>query len=142
GVPALPELPRRRAPSARAFRITLAGATVAWWVIYPILMLATGDAFSLAYGLVISSLLALLVAQWFGMFWLMWAIDYWERVRVPRVRHLVVHLAIQQADQPGGAGPTPREVWDDLASLIAAQAGVSVQEIHPAQHFGELPDYC
>src|SRR5205809_22687 len=54
GLPDLPDLPRRHVPSARAFRMFLAGVTAAWWVLYPILLLVTGDDFSLTYGLVIS----------------------------------------------------------------------------------------
>ena len=68
--------------------------------------------------------------------------DYLERVRVPRVHHLVIRLAIQQANRSGGGEPTPRRVWDDLVALVATQAGVPVQEIHPELPFGELPDYC
>lgn len=141
GLPDLPELPRRRVPSARAFRITLAGVTAAWWLLYPILLLITGDRFSIAYGLLISFLLALLVAQWFGIFWSGWAVDYLEKVRIPGVRHVVIRLVIQEANPPGGAGQAPRQVWEELATLIAGQAHVPVQEIHPEQRFGDLPDY-
>lgn len=141
GLPELPELPRRRAPSARALRITLAAVTAAWWLLYPILVLVTGDAFSLTYALVIWSLLALLVGEFFGIFWVAGFVDYLERVRVPQVRHLVIRLAIQ-ADRSGGGEPTPRVVWEDLVDLVAAQAGVPVHEIHPEQRFGDLPDYC
>src|SRR5262249_26917784 len=63
GLPDLPELPRRRVPSARALRIALAAVTAVWWLFYPILVLATGDAFSLTYALVVWSLLALLVGE-------------------------------------------------------------------------------
>jgi hypothetical protein len=141
GLPELPELPRRRAPSARALRITLAAVTAAWWLLYPLLVLVTGDAFSLTYALVIWSLLALLVGEFFGIFWVAGFVDYLERVRVPQVRHLVIRLAIQ-ADRSGGGEPTPRVVWEDLVDLVAAQAGVPVHEIHPEQRFGDLPDYC
>jgi hypothetical protein len=141
GLPDLPELPRRRAPSARAFRIALAGVTAAWWLFYPILLLITGEQCSISYGLLVWFLLALMVAEWFGIFWVGGAVDYLERVRIPGVRHLVIRLVIPEADPPGGGGPTPRQVWGELASLVAGQAGVPVQEIHPEQRFGDLPDY-
>jgi hypothetical protein len=141
GLPDLPGLPRRRVPSGRALRIALAAVTAAWWVVYPFLVLVTGDAFSLAYAIVIWSLLALFVGEMFGLFWLAGVVDYLERVRVPQVRHLVIRLAIQQADQAGGGEPTARAVWADLATLIAAQAGIPVQEIHPEQRLADLPDY-
>jgi hypothetical protein len=106
------------------------------------LVLATGDAFSLTYGLVIWSLLTLLVGEWYAILWVVYAFDYWERVRIPQVRHLVIRLAVQQADRPEGGGLTPRMVWEDLVALVAAQASVPVQEVHPEQRFGDLPDYC
>jgi hypothetical protein len=142
GLPDLPELPRRRVPTARAFRIALAGATAAWWILGPIVLLAAGEDFSITYGLVVWSLLMLLVSEMFGIFWVAAAFDYLERVRIPEVRHLVIRLTIRHADQTGGGEPTSREVWDDLAALIAAQAGVPVREIHPELRFGDLPDYC
>jgi hypothetical protein len=142
GLPDLPELPRRRAPSARALRIALASVTAAWWLFYPVLVLATGDSFSLTYALAVWALLALLVGEMFGIFWFAGFLDYLERVRVPQVRHLVIRLAVQQADQAGGGEPTARAVWEELAALVAAQAGIPVQEIHPEQRFGDLPDYC
>ena len=141
GLPGLPELPRRRVPSARAFRLFLAGVTAGWWLLYPILVLVTGDAFSFTYGLVIWHLLELLVCEWFGIFWFAWSLDYLERVRVPLVRHVVVRLAVQRADQSAGGDPAPRRVWEELAGIVAAQAGVPVQEIHPEQRLSDLPDY-
>jgi hypothetical protein len=141
GLPDLPELPHRRVPPARPFRIALGGVTAAWWLLYPLLVLATGDPFSLTYGLVIWCLLALVVAEWFGILWAAFAFDYLERVRVPRVRHLIARLVRQQAGQRGARGPTPRQVWEDVAALVAARARVPAHEICPEQRFGELPDH-
>jgi hypothetical protein len=141
GLPDLPELPRRRVPSARAFRLFLAGITAAWWLLYPMLLLVTGDDFSLAYGLVIWLLLALLVCEWFGILWVAWSLDYLERVRVPRVRDLVVPLAVQQVRQSAGEDPTPQKVWDELAAIIAAEAAVPVGQIYSWQRWTDLPDY-
>jgi hypothetical protein len=141
GLPNLPELPRRRVPTARAFRLFLAGVTAVWWLLYPILLLVTGDDFSFTYGLVIWFLLLLLVCEWFGLLWVAGSLDNLARVRVPQVRHLVVHLAVQQVDRSAGGEPTPRRVWEELVTIIAAQAGVPAQEIHPEQGFSDLPDY-
>jgi hypothetical protein len=142
GLSDLPDLPRRHVPSARVFRICLAAVTAAWWGLYPILVLVTGDAFSVAYGLAIWFLLALLVCEWFGILWVVGFLDYLERVRIPQVRHLVIRLALQQADRSAGGEPTPRMVWADLVAILAAQAGVPAQEIHPEHRFSDLPDYC
>jgi hypothetical protein len=137
GLADLPELPARRAPSASAFRKFLAGVTAAWCLLYPILLLVTGDGFSLTYGLLIWFLL-LLVCEWFGILWAAWSLDYLERVRVPQVRHLIVRQVVQQA---GGADPSPRRVWEELAALLAAQAAMPSQEIRPEQRFSDLPDH-
>jgi hypothetical protein len=141
GLPGLPELPRRRVPSARAFRMSLAGVTLAWWLLYPILLLVTGDEFSVAYGLLIWFLLALMVCEWFGILWVAGSLDYLQRVRVPQVRHLVIHLAVQQVDLSSAGDCTARRVWEELVNIIAAQAGVPEQEIHPELGFSDLPDY-
>jgi hypothetical protein len=140
GLPDLPELPRRRVPSARAFRMVAAGVTAGWWLLYPVLMLVAGDDLSFSFGLVIWLLLELVVCEWFGIFWFAWSLDYLERVRVPLVRHMVVRLAVRQADQSASGNPGPRRVWEELVSVIAAQAGVPVREIHPEQRFSDLPD--
>lgn len=141
GLPDLPDLPDRRVPSARAFRMFLAGVTAAWWLLYPILLLVTGDAFSLGYGLLIWFLLALFVCEWFGILWVAWFLDYLERVRVPRIRDVVIPLAVQQVKQAAVEDPLPQSVWDELVAIIAAEAGVPVQEIHPGQRWADLPDY-
>src|SRR5262249_37166159 len=142
GLPDLPELPRRRVPSARAFRLALVGGTAAWWLLYPGVVLAPGGALLLAYGLSIWGLLLLLVGEWYAILWVAGAFDYLGRVRVPQVRHLVVRLVLREADPPAGGGAPPRQVWEDLAALVAGQAGVPVQEIDPERRFDELPDYC
>jgi hypothetical protein len=141
GLSDLPELPRRRVPSMKAFRICLLGVTAAWWIIYPILFLLTGEEISLSYGLLIWSLLALLVCEWFGILWVAWSLDYLERVRVPRVRDIVVPLAVQQVKDSAGQDATPQKVWDELAAIIAAEAAVPVGEICSWQSWGDLPDY-
>lgn len=141
GLPELPELPRRRVPSMRLFRMILAGVTAAWWLVYPILVLVTGDEFSLAYGLLIWVLLALLVCEWFVILWIAWSLDYLERVRVPRVRDIVVPLAVQQVKHSAGVDATPQKVWNELAAIIAAEAAVPVGEIYSWQTWGDLPDY-
>jgi hypothetical protein len=141
GLSGLPELPRRRLPSARAFRVCLAVVTAAWWLVYPILLLITGNELSLSYGLLIWFLLALLVCEWFGILWVAWALDYLERVCAPRVRDIVVPLAVQRAQQSAGQDATPRKLWDELRAIIAAEAAVPVGEIHSWQTWGDLPDY-
>src|SRR5262249_47417085 len=141
GLPDLPELPRRRVPSARAFRKCLVGVTAAWWLLYPILLLVTGDAFSLGYGLLIWFLLAGFVCEWFGILWVAWSLDYLERVRVPRIRDVVILLAVQQVKQNVVEDPLPQRLWDEVVAIIAAEAGVPVQEIHAGQTWGDLPDY-
>jgi hypothetical protein len=120
----------------------LAGITAAWWLLYPILLLVTGDDFSLAYGLVIWLLLALLVCEWFGILWVALSLDYLERVRVPRVRDIVVPLAVQRVKQSAGEDPTPQKVWDELAAIIAAEAALPVGQIRSWQRWTDLPpDY-
>src|SRR5262249_29967609 len=141
GLPVPPALPRRRVPSARAFRLCVAGVTAGWGLLYPILVLVAGEAHSFTFGLVIWLLLELLVCEWFGIFWFAWSLDYLERVRVPLVRHVVVRLAVQRAEQSAGGDPAPRRVWEELAGIVAAQAGVPVQDIHPEQRLSDLPDY-
>jgi len=143
GLPDLPPLPRRRVPSARLFGIVLAAVTAAWWIFYPILrfVIDPGEELPLSYGLLISSLLALVVCEGFGMAWLTGLLSSLERARVPLVRHLVARLTLQPPD--GAVGdPTPRAVWADLAAIVAAEAGVPAGEIHPEQRFSDLPDYC
>jgi hypothetical protein len=142
GLPDLPDLPRRRVPSARVFRILWAGVSAGWWLVCPLLGLVTGEDFSLAYGLAVWLLLTLLVWQWFGLLWLTGTLRYLERVRVPRVRHLVVRLVRQQSDESAGGQPVPGTLWRDLTAIIAGQTGVPAQEVQPEHHFGELPDYC
>src|SRR5262245_27379828 len=141
GLPDLPKLPSRRVPSARAFWMCLAGVTAAWWLLYPILLLVTGDAFSLGYGLLIWFLLGIFVCEWFGILWLAWSLDYLERIRVPRIRDVVIPLAVQEVKQAAVEDPLPQRVWDELVAIIAAEAGVPVQEIYPGQRWGDLPDY-
>jgi hypothetical protein len=141
GLPDLPELPRRHVPSTRTFRMFLVGVTAAWWLAYPILLLVTGDEFSLAYGLLISFLLALLVCEWFGILWIAWSLDYLERVRVPRVRDIVVPLAVQEVKHSAGQDATPQKIWDELAAIIAAEAAVPAGEICSWQRWSDLPHY-
>jgi hypothetical protein len=104
-------------------------------------LLVTGDKFSLAYGLLIWFLLTLLVCEWFGILWIAWSLDYLERVRVPRVRDIVIPLAVQQVIHSAGQDPTPRQVWDELAAIIAAEAAVPVGEIRSWRSWSDLPDY-
>jgi hypothetical protein len=33
-------------------------------------------------------------------------------------------------------------VWADLLTILAVQAGVPAQAIHPEQRFSDLPDCC
>jgi hypothetical protein len=141
GLSDLPEFPRRRVPSLRALRFWLAGVTALWWLVYPILLFITGDELSLSYGLLIWFLLALLVFESFGIVWVVWALDYWERVRVPRVRDIVVPLAVRQAMQSASQDAAAQELWDELRAIIAAEAAVPVGEIHSSQRWGDLPDY-
>jgi hypothetical protein len=142
GLPDLPELPRRRVPTARAFRLSLAAVTAAWWLLYPILLLTAGDDFSFSYGLVIWLLLALLVCEWFGILWVAGSLDYLVLVRIPQIRHLAIHLAAHQVHRSAAGDPVARGVWEELVSIIAAQAGVPAQEIHPEVAFSDLPpDY-
>ena len=142
GLAELPDLPRRRRPSTRVFRICFAAVTAAWWVLYPVGVLLTGEDFSIRYGLAVWFGLVLLVGEWFGILWVTGWLEYLERVRVPRVRHLVVRLAVQHGEGPTGGEPTPRTVWADLAAILAAQTGVPAQEIRPEQRLSDLPGDC
>jgi hypothetical protein len=144
GLPDLPELPRRRGPSARTFRLIAAWVTAAWWILCPIFALVTGDESMLSpwYILLVWFLLMVLVCEMVGLFWAAGWIDYRERVRVPQVRHLVVRLALRQTDPSAAGEPTPQRVWADLVAIFARQAGLSAQEIHPEMRFSDLPGDC
>jgi len=141
GLADLPELPRQRTPTAKAYWYTLAAVSLAWWLILPLLALFSGEDFTILYGLVIHSLLALLVSEFFGLFWLTYKFDYLQRVRVPEVRHLVIRLLLQ--DDSFAAGETsPRTIWAELAKIVAKEACVPASDIRPEQSISELPDYC
>lgn len=142
GLPDLPELPRRRRPSARAFRLVFAGVTAGWWLLYPILSLVRGDPFSLTFGVIIWLLLGVVVGEWFFIFWFCGLVRYLEQVRIARVAHLVARLSVEQAEQSESSAPAPRAVWDALVALIAAQAGLLAKEVFAEQRIGDLPDYC
>jgi hypothetical protein len=145
GLPDLPDWPRRRVPSARVFAITLAWAMAAWWLIYLLLLFFSGEDMPITFGLLIWFLVALLVCEGFGIAWIVGSLDYLGRIRVPRVRHLVVRLVLQQPDRNAGtdaAEPSPRAVWADLVTILGAQTGGPAQEIRPEDRFTELPCSC
>lgn len=146
GIANLPDWPGWHVPSVRSFGITLAVATAGSWFLFAMLQLAGGiNGLPIAIGLLIWFLLIVLVCEVFGIAWIACSLDYFNRIRVLKVHHLIVRLILQGSDQSTGgvaADPSPRAVWEDLVTLLAAQTSVPAQQIYPEQSFFDLAESC
>jgi hypothetical protein len=141
GLPDLPDLdPPRRGPSARAFRIAVAAAMAACWLLSGVLLLVPGGQLPFLVWLLVRFLAVLLVCLFFGLFWLAAYLDPLPR---PQVRDLVIRLAVQSPNpyrDRNATDPAAAAVWTDLVAILAAHTDVPAHEIHPEHRFSDLID--
>ena len=133
----LPDLPDpdppRRLPSVRTLGIGLAVSRVVVCLLYIVFLFLPGGEPPMAWWLLISFLMAVLVFEFYGIFWLG---AYCKPRTIPRVRDLVVRLAWR----PGGdATPAPGDaVWAELTAILEKHTGTPADEIRPEHGFDEL----
>ena len=135
-----PDPPRRRGPSLKVFGIALAAATAVAGLLYGVMLLfPDNDAKPpFVWGLIVWIGLLALVCEFYGLFWLG---AYFTPVPVPRVRDLLVCLAVWPPGPTAATdvvGPTEAALWVDLTAILSRQTGVPADEIRPEQTFNDL----
>jgi hypothetical protein len=135
-MPDLPDAdPPRRLPSLRSLRIGIAVAAVVAAILSLALFFVPDRD---PRGPIVAAVfvwvgLPLIACEFWGMIWIA---RYFERRTLPRVRDLVVRLAVRSG---GGDSPTPGDpLWADLTALLAKRTGTPAGEMRPEHGFDEL----
>jgi hypothetical protein len=136
GMPDLPDAdPPRRLPrlKTRGFGLTIATAIAS--LIIPVGILFPDPTFPLVVMWLFTwAGLVVIVCEFWG---LLWVGRFLERRTLPRVRDLVVRLAVRSGRE--GAPPDPGDpLWAELTTLLARHTGMPAAEIRPEHDFDEL----